>query len=307
MLAIIIPYYKRTFFEETLESLANQTNKLFKVYIGDDASPENPKDLLEKFKGNFDFVYHRFVDNLGGKSLTQQWERCIALSGDEEWIMILGDDDVLDSTVVASWYVHFNTFCGQTNVIRYATKVKDDSLGIVSYVYHHPIWENAADSYWKKYKDWSRSSLSEYVFSRSVFLKYGFKNYPLAWHSDDAAWLDFSDYKPIYTINESVVYIRMSSINISGKTDNLNFKQKSFFLFLKYILFKKASLFNRVQLNDFTRKYENEILKDRKLLPIEWFFVLYWTVRYLGCYNIKKLVKRIVKTVLNRNEQSINF
>lgn len=302
MLAIVIPYYKITFFKETIESLANQTDKRFKVYIGDDASPENPLELLNQFQGKLDFVYHRFVDNLGGKSLTQQWERCIALSGDEEWIMILGDDDYLSVNVVDSWYKNFHLFANKVSLIRYATKVKDDSLGIVSSVYQHPIWENAADSYWKKYKDWSRSSLSEYVFSRSVFLKYGFKNYPLAWHSDDAAWLDFSDYKPIYAINESVVYIRMSTINISGKTDNLNFKQKSQFLLLKYILSKKASLFDREQLNSFTRKYENEILKDRKLIPIEWFFVLCWTVRYLGYHNIKKLVKRILKTVLNRNE-----
>ena len=45
MLAIVIPYYKYTFFEETLLSLQNQTNKKFNVYIGDDASPENPLDL----------------------------------------------------------------------------------------------------------------------------------------------------------------------------------------------------------------------------------------------------------------------
>lgn len=302
MLAIVIPFYKHSFFEDTLESLANQTDKRFKVYIGDDASPEKPTDLLEKYKGEFDFEYHRFEENLGGKSLTQQWDRCIALSGDEEWIMILGDDDYLSVNVVDSWYKNFHLFANKVSLIRYATKVKDDSLGIVSSVYQHPIWQNAADSYWKKYKDGSRSSLSEYVFSRSVFLKYGFKNYPLAWHSDDAAWLDFSDYKPIFAINESVVYIRMSTINISGKTDNLNFKQKSQFLFLKFILFKKASLFDREQLNSFTRKYENEILKDRKLITIEWLFVLYWTVRYLGYHNIKKLVKRILKTVLNRNE-----
>lgn len=302
MLAIIIPYFKLTFFNETLQSLANQTDQRFKVYIGDDASPENPLELLNQFQGKLDFVYHRFVDNLGGKSLTQQWERCIALSGDEEWIMILGDDDYLSVNIVDSWYKNFHLFANKVSLIRYATKVKDDSLGIVSSVYQHPIWENAADSYWKKYKDWSRSSLSEYIFSRASYLKYGFHDYPLAWHSDDAAWLDFSDYKPIYTINESVVFIRMSTINISGKTDNLNFKQKSQFLFLKYIFFKKASLFDREQLNSFTRKYENEILKDRKLITIEWFFVLYWTVRYLGCHNIKKLVKRILKTVLNRNE-----
>jgi hypothetical protein len=32
--------------------LANQTDKRFKVYIGDDASPENPASLLEDIKEN---------------------------------------------------------------------------------------------------------------------------------------------------------------------------------------------------------------------------------------------------------------
>ena len=104
MLAIIIPFFKPTFFEATLQSLANQTDKRFKVYIGDDASPEDCYALLQKFEGQFDFIYHRFETNLGGISLTQQWERCIALSGDEEWLMILGDDDVLGENVVEEFY-----------------------------------------------------------------------------------------------------------------------------------------------------------------------------------------------------------
>jgi len=33
MLAIVIPYFKRTFFEYTLQSLAKQTDQQFKVYI----------------------------------------------------------------------------------------------------------------------------------------------------------------------------------------------------------------------------------------------------------------------------------
>jgi hypothetical protein len=77
MLAIIIPFYKLTFFDETLQSLANQTDKHFKVYIGDDASLEK----LFKYKGKFDFVYQRFETNLSGISLTQQWERCIDRKG----------------------------------------------------------------------------------------------------------------------------------------------------------------------------------------------------------------------------------
>ena len=112
MLAIIIPYYKLTYFEATLKSLANQNDKRFKVYIGDDASPEDCTTLLQKFEGQFDFIYHRFETNLGGISLTQQWERCIALSGDEEWLMILGDDDVLEANVVASFYEDLNEIKG---------------------------------------------------------------------------------------------------------------------------------------------------------------------------------------------------
>jgi hypothetical protein len=58
MLAIVILYYKLTFFDATLQSLASQTNQRFMVYIGDDVSPQYPVLLLEKYKGTFDFVYH---------------------------------------------------------------------------------------------------------------------------------------------------------------------------------------------------------------------------------------------------------
>ncbi len=40
-LAIVISFYKIIFFEETLQSLANQIDKRFKVCIGNDASPSD--------------------------------------------------------------------------------------------------------------------------------------------------------------------------------------------------------------------------------------------------------------------------
>ena len=95
MLAIVIPYYKHTFFEATLQSLANQTDKRFKVYIGDDASPENPSSLLEQYKESINFKYKRFNNNIGGISLVKQWERCMTMVQEEEWIIILCDDDIL--------------------------------------------------------------------------------------------------------------------------------------------------------------------------------------------------------------------
>lgn len=42
VITIVIPFYKISFFEETVRSLANQKNKRFTVFIGDDGSPDSP-------------------------------------------------------------------------------------------------------------------------------------------------------------------------------------------------------------------------------------------------------------------------
>ena len=151
MLAIVIPYYKIAFFEETLKSLANQTNKQFIVYIGDDASKDDPTFLLKKYKSQFLLEYHRFNNNLGGVSLVRQWERCIALSKEEEWLMILGDDDYLGNNVVELFYKYFQEFNSKANVIRFASRIVKQELNTISKVYNHPIWEKATDAYFKKF------------------------------------------------------------------------------------------------------------------------------------------------------------
>lgn len=298
MLAIVIPFYKLAFFEAALYSLANQTNQRFKVYIGDDASPEDPLGLLEKFKGRFDYTYHRFEENLGGVSLTKQWERCIAMTVNEEWIMILGDDDYLEETVVASWYENYNLFYKKTEVIRFATKLIVEETNSVSDTYTHPLWETAPDSFYRKFEYLTRSSLSEYIFSRASYLKYGFYDYPLAWNSDDRAWLDFSDNKPIFTINNSVVYFRLSSVNISGKQDNIDVKRLSLIAFYRFVILEKLKFHTTPQRDRIMRRYEKEIRIDRNLKLSEWFFLLYFYLKYYDFESVKKFNKRFFKSYL---------
>ena len=48
-LAIIIPAYEEEFLAETLESLANQTNMDFNVYVGDDCSPFDLGKIVDSF------------------------------------------------------------------------------------------------------------------------------------------------------------------------------------------------------------------------------------------------------------------
>jgi glycosyltransferase involved in cell wall biosynthesis len=223
MLAIVIPYYKLTFFEVALDSLANQTDKRFKVYIGDDASQTDPTGLLEKYKEKLDIVYRRFETNLGGISLVKQWERCVEMTTDEEWLMVLGDDDYMSDNLVEEFYRNIDSISTlNIKVIRFATRVHELN-GTFSKIYSHSTIEKATDFFYNKFFNASRGSLSEQIFSREAYLKHRFRDFPLGWGADNFAWLDFTDFGNIYTINEALVYFRISSENISraGYKDEL--------------------------------------------------------------------------------------
>jgi hypothetical protein len=263
MLAIVIPYYKFTFFEATLQSLASQTNQRFKVYIGDDASPENPSELLGKYQGQFDFVYHRFDENFGGVSLVKQWERCIAHTNDEEWIMILGDDDVLGENVVEAFYENLNEIKAERiSVIRYATFKINEFGNQISGIYQHPKIESSVDFLFRKV----RSSLSEYVFLKEKVLKIGFKDFPLAWFSDVLAILEFSEFENVYTINSTSVYVRVSTLSISGNQNNLKLKAKANFEFNYYLLSKKRTFFSELEKEELLATISKCYINDKKQL-----------------------------------------
>lgn len=288
MLAIIIPYYKYTFFEATLQSLADQTNKHFKVYIGDDASPENPLVLLGKFKGKFDFIYEKFECNLGSQSLVKQWERCIKLSVNEEWFVILGDDDVLGVNCVESFYNNINAISEEFNVVRFASCNIDEIGQQISKVYQNPIIESSIDFFFRE----RRSSLSEYSFNKKKFFDIGFKEFPLAWCTDILAVLEMSDFKNVYSINDSIVYIRLSDKSISGKQELLALKNQAAFDFLYYLLVQKKQFFNSFQKNELRKEITKIYLSNKKnglfFLKLSWYFLSNFLLN--GYFNFLKLI-----------------
>jgi len=277
-IAIVIPYYNPYFFEATLLSLVAQTNQRFRVYIGDDGSPHNPNTVLSKFKENLPFTYKRFNSNIGRHSLVQHWDRCMDLITDEPWVMILGDDDVLGPHVISSFYDNLNEInVSGISVVRFASCVIDADGVKISKVYAHPTLEPATEAYYKNFKNEGRSSLSEYIFSREAYITHGFKNYPLAWYSDTMAWLEFSNFGMIYSINTSVVYVRTSPYSITGTSDNYLLKYQSGYQFFKDVLSFKPRRFTNTQRYDFILTLQGLIFKLNLLDVSHWFLVVgYW-------------------------------
>ena len=297
MIAIVIPYFKFTFFEETLLSLANQTDKKFKVYIGDDASPENPKDLLKKFKGKFDFKYHRFEKNLGGASLVRQWDRCIAMTQNEEWIMILGDDDFLSENVVEEFNNNFCIFNQISNIVRFASCVKVENDQLLSNVFLHPQFESISDFLYRRVKGETRSSMSEHIFAKAIYQQYGFIDYPLGWHSDDRAWLDFSGNKPIFSINNAMFTIRISNESISGNKENISVKSKATELYFSDVINLVTKKFAKKTRLIIFMRYEVIIKQKRKLSWAEW---LNLNKKYASLGLILPLIKVFRRMIVNR-------
>ncbi|NRS89396.1 glycosyltransferase involved in cell wall biosynthesis [Flavobacterium sp. 7E] len=299
MLAIIIPYYKIRFFEATLQSLALQTDKRFKVYIGNDASKDDPTVLLEKYQNQFDFDYHFYDVNLGSVSLTQQWERCLTQVQGEEWVMLLGDDDVLDTNCVASFYENLDKIIkSEINVVRYATVVIDQNDLPLSGIYKHPELEKTTDFLMRKFKGGTRSSLSEFIFKTSVLKDVQFNNFPLAWFSDILAVLEVSNFGLIYTINEAVVSFRLSGDNITSRNDNLVLKNVGSFEFYHYLIKEKSPFFNENEIMTLKNQLEKTFLDNKKSLHF-WrlFTILYFSNLFIKSYFmfICKAMKMVVK------------
>lgn len=294
MLAIVIPYYKISFFEEALQSLVDQTDKRFKVYIGDDASPENPSELIAKYKDQLDFVYHRFETNLGGTSLVQHWERCIALSGDEEWIMILGDDDYLDKNVVAAFYVHLKKVVElNIKVVRFATRVHELD-GTYSKIYIHPRVEKSTNFFYNKFFNRSRGSLTEQVFSKETYLQHKFRDFPLAWGTDDLAWLDFTNFGNIYTINEALVYFRISAENISRKGYQEETKKYAKYQFFSLIINNYLKKFEKEQRLKLLLYYEQLVYNLNKTTIYFWMIMCFKFLKELELIQVIKFTRRLL-------------
>lgn len=237
-LAIIIPYYKISFFKETLLSLKNQTDMRFSLYIGNDASPDNPEKLITEILQDIPFQYFNYEENLGGKNLALQWERILE-NADEEWFQILGDDDVIGENFVEEFYRNLeNIEKNGYNVIKYALSRINDEGRIID---DGPKFEkliNPVDNFMGKFTEGKLNSLSEHIFRKSKFDQYGFKKFPLAWATDDLAILEFSDRKSIFYIDKARVLVRVSEVSISGQQENMPEKLFAIYLFEQYVVQK---------------------------------------------------------------------
>ena len=302
MLAIVIPFYKAIFFRETLNSLVSQTNKKFKVYIGNDASPDSIDELVKEYSDDLEISYTCFENNLGHKSLVSHWKRCLELIKEETWFMILCDDDVISSNYIDSFYKNLKKIKqSNSKVVRYSSILISDTGEKISEPYNHPIIENALDSYVRKAKGFTRSSLSEYVFKNDIDdVNKVFIDFPNAYYSDDLSILLASNFGDIYSINEAFFYFRRGNYNLSGVNSDVVKGKKAEFLFYKYLFKNYSNLITRKQKQIFLFRLNRQFIFNRSYKVYR--FVLKEQIKILDLKGICYLPILVLKKTVCRKQ-----
>lgn len=218
-LAIVIPAYKAEYLRESLQSIAGQTCKDFVVYVGDDASPFDIEGIVKEYEGKMEIRYHRFENNLGGKDLVAQWERCVRLVGDENWIWLFSDDDVMQPGCVSAFYAcndkdHFD-------VLHFDISIIDGSGRIIRECAPFSNVLTSARFYSDLYLHRIDARLPEFVFKKARLIEDGFVKFDLGWRTDNATVMSCASGTGILTLsgNSAKVHWRAGSSNISVRPE----------------------------------------------------------------------------------------
>jgi len=215
-LAIVIPAYKGIFLAQVLESIVDQTDRNFTVYIGDDCSSDNLSGIVQKYEDKIPICYKRFDTNIGGKDLVAQWQRCIELTQDEEWIWLFSDDDLMSPNCVEGFYSTINTY-PNFDIYHFQIVQIDEQTNPIGNFYLNSEVLSIEELIMRRLQRSINSCVVDYVFRKSMFISNGgFVNFDLAWCSDDATWIKLGRQKGIRNIECGIVYWRQSQYNISS-------------------------------------------------------------------------------------------
>lgn len=226
-LAIIIPAYKENFLFETLQSLANQTNRDFNVYVGDDCSPYDLQSIVYRFKNRLNIHYVRFSENLGRVNLIAHWNRCIELLEGEEYFCFFSDDDLMESYCIEKFYEILDSGI-RKDVYHFDINIIDEDGNLISKCPSYPKQISSTDFFKLLYSCQIDARMPEFIFNTKHFYECGgFVEFDLAFRSDNATVMACAQDKGVCTIPSSKVLWRDSGQNISSvKYEKLDIKYR---------------------------------------------------------------------------------
>jgi len=134
------------------------------------------------------------------------------MMGNEDWIWLFSDDDMMDENAVESFYKVQPEY---NNVYRFNLMTIDEQNKFTGEVMYNDC-ETSLSFLENRLKYKYVNAITNYIFSRERYKKTkGFVDFPLAWGSDDASIIQFAENGKLMLIKDSKISWRNSISNIS--------------------------------------------------------------------------------------------
>lgn len=211
--SILIPSYKKKYFEDCLKSIFNQTYQNYEVIIVDDASPEDLKSVVDKFQDER-IKYYRNDKNCGALNVVDNWNKCLSYATGD-YVICVGDDDKLlpnaleEYTKLIEKYPYVDVFHGWTEVI-------DENSDVINLLDTRPEWESVYSLMWQRWNV-RQQFIGDFLFKTTTLRKNGgFYKQPLAWGSDDITAYINAKENGVANTQVPVFQYRQTSITLSS-------------------------------------------------------------------------------------------
>lgn len=180
--SFVIPAYKRRFLSIAIESILAQTYKDIEIFVVDDCSPQNLKEVVDKFHDPR-LTYVCNEQNIGGKDLVGAWNKALSYATGE-WVVCPGDDDCYEPEFVEEM-LRVSAAHPEADVLHCRLGFINEVGELKRMAPERKEFESQEDMIRSVVLEGKFQVITDFMYRRSALLAAGgYANLPQGWYAD---------------------------------------------------------------------------------------------------------------------------
>ena len=215
LVSIAIPAYKKKWLKEAIDSALSQDYPNIEVIIVDDHSPQNLREVVTPFLMDKRVSYYYNDINLGGKSVANNWNKCLEYAKGE-FFVLLCDDDVLMPNFVSELLKLSHKY-PKCNIFHGERVLYHENTNSLKSMESWPEYESFTDFHINKRKGKRKHTITEFLYRTTCIKEKKYISFPVGYFSDDASILEIVAIGGMVSSQTPLVKIRISDERISAE------------------------------------------------------------------------------------------
>ena len=227
LVTVIVPNYNHSLYlPERIECILNQTFQNFELIILDDCSPDNSREVINRYKDHPRVAHIIFNEQNTGNTFLQ-WEKGVALAKGR-YIWIAESDDYADETFLDCCMAMFcqHEDCVMVRTGSYQVNERDRVL-----TPDWDVWKEDETVRYYKGSDYIRHNMLHFnyvynasmvVFRKDVFQQINKSYQQMRYTGDWLCWIEILNKGPICVYRRKLNYFRQHQNKVSARSLKTN-------------------------------------------------------------------------------------